>query len=346
LLAAGCSAQTAGEAEYPSTNCSRVALIDSATGASVRGAEDLDIDAARGRLIVSAYDRRAAEKAAHGPSTPPEGGLYVVRLERLGGAEAAATPLVPPGAIAGGLRPHGVAYISTADEIAFVNRAYAREGRGWRLAPRIERVGAADGSRLDPLTAHCAANDLVATEAGLLVTFDHGACDWRAGLEDVLSLRRAGVVPTTGGEPLFSGASYANGVIAAADGALALAATRENALLMLRLSEDGAWRASSRVKLPGGPDNLTRGDSGRIIAAVHPSTLRLAAARKLGLGKASSRIVAIDPATGGVALLFDDPTGKVFSAATVAVEREGALILGSVLEEGLLVCRRSSAPKS
>jgi len=61
-------------------------------------------------------------------------------------------------------------------------------------------------------------------------------------------------------------------------------------------------------------------------------------ARRLGIGAAPSRIVEADPSTGRVDILFDDPKGKTFSAATVAVETRDGLIAGSVLDEGVLVC--------
>ena len=64
--------------------------------------------------------------------------------------------------------------------------------------------------------------------------------------------------------------------------------------------------------------------------------------RRLGIGRAPSRIIKANPQTGAVEILFDDPDGALFSAATVAVEWAGALIAGSVTDEGLLVCRAAA----
>ena len=98
---------------------------------------------------------------------------------------------------------------------------------------------------------------------------------------------------------------------------------------------DGPYSA----RVPGGPDNLTVSSDGGIVAAVHPSLMAIGLNRRLGVGKAASRIVKIDPETGAVEILFNDPHGELFSAATVAAEWNGGLILGSVTDEGLLFCK-------
>lgn len=341
-LCASCAAQSSVPASpptYAAESCSRVALVDAASGERIRGAEDLAVDSGGDRLIVSAHDRRAVARAVWAQAAQaPQGGVYAVAFDvlRAGAGEAAASPLIAAGAVAGGLRPHGVVYIPQTDEIAFVNRGYQKINGRLRLQSNIVRASAReDGSVHADAPSHCAANDLIADDVGLLVSFDHGACDWRRSVEDVFRLRRSGVADAKGAA-LFDSAAYANGLARLDDGALAIGATRENALLIL--AGPGDMNETRRIALPGGPDNLTTSGE-KIIAAVHPSTMRLAAALRLGLGKAPSRVVKVDPASGAMELLFDDPTGRVFSGATVAVEREGALILGSATDEGLLVCR-------
>lgn len=329
---------------YALETCSRVALVDATTGEKIRGAEDLAVDSVRQRLIVSAHDRRAVAKAASkGAAEVPEGGIYAVAFDALRAGEAPAAPLVAPETIDGGLRPHGLIHLPQTDEIAFVNRAYQKIAGKWRLQSNVERIAARDGAPVaEPSPAHCAANDLVADESGLLVSFDHGACNWRRSLEDAFVLRRSGVSDEKGAT-LFDGASYANGLARLDDGSIAMAATRERALLILE--GPGRLKEARRIALPGGPDNLTMSGD-KIVAAVHPSTMRLAASLKLGIGEAPSRVVKVDPADGSVDLLFDDPSGKTFAGATVAVERDGVLILGSATDEGLLVCSGSEPAKS
>lgn len=331
-------------AKYRLDECRRMALVDEATGVSVRGAEDLALDAAGGRLFISAYDRRAVEKAARKKRDAlPQGGVYAVSLDRLFNPqtdELMLSSLVEPNDFAGGLRPHGLDFDADNHELVFVNRAYMRDGRRWVMTPQLQRIGA-NGEMFigEPVPAHCAANDVAATGGDVLISFTHASCGFGAGVENVFRLKRSGVSNRNGA--IFDEAAFANGVAITAGGDLAMAATRERALIVLEGSDD-AWRETLRIDLPGGPDNLTLAYDGGVVAAVHPSMMKLMFNRKFGLGKAPSRIVKADPDTGAVAVLFDDPEAQKFSAATAAVETEAGLVAGSVTDEGLLVCQAAS----
>jgi hypothetical protein len=341
LAAAGCSAKTVGEARYGAEDCRRVALLDVATGNSIRGVEDLALDPARDRLYVAAYDRRGVERAVRRKEfSIPEGGVYTVSLSGLvdGRDTAPATAFVRREDIAGGLRPHGISYNAEIGEIAFINRGYQRLNGRWKMIPRVERIGVRGEIIVGKEAATpCAANDLLDEPRLSMISFDHEHCDWRAGLEDAFSLRRSGVVDEDGA-PLYDRALYANGIARTADGGIALAATREKAVLLMD-ERAGGLTLSRRIALPGGPDNLTLATDGAIIAAVHPSLFLMGLHRRLGFAAAPSRIVKADPATNSVEVLFDDPEGALFSAATVGAEWNGALIAGSVTDDGLLVCK-------
>jgi hypothetical protein len=339
-LAAACSAAPSPDAQYPADACRRVRLTDAATGLPIVGAEDFAFDRERDRLFIAAYDRKRVERAARSRALAiPEGGIYRVEFSRLvatAGAELQADRLESTGRVAGGLRPHGLSYDAAAGEIAFVNRGYQKIDGRWLMTSRVERLNAELPARTLSGPAPCAANDLVTGPDGAVVSFDHDHCDWRSGVEDLLSLKRSGVADGAGA-PLFQGAVYANGLERTRAGEIALAATRENSILILAKTPAG-YAVERRIEVSGGPDNLTLADDGGIVAAVHPSLLRLALVRRLGLGRAPSRVVKIDPRSGDVLMLFDDPSGGLFSGATVAVERDGALILGSATDAGLLAC--------
>ena len=120
-----------------------------------------------------------------------------------------------------------------------------------------------------------------------------------------------------------------------------MAATREKSLIVFE-ERSGGVDEVSRIAVPGGPDNLSATKDGKIIAAAHPSLWRLGLNRKMGVGKAPSRIIKADIQSGDVEVLFNDPSGQTFSAATVAVETENGLVVGSVTDEGLLICREAS----
>jgi len=324
-------------ATEPYASCRRVELVDAQTGWVITGAEDLDYDPARGRLFVSAYDRRAAEQAASTQQEKiPEGGLYAISLSALRAADDApleVQPLLRRADRPAGLRPHGISYDPETGILHFINREYRRVGARWKMRPVHDRIGG-DGTRF--LSGHtflpCHANDLAVRKELRHVSTDHGHCGWRAGLEDVFNLK------STALQGVSWRVRHANGVVAVDDERFALAATRDRAVFLFDVT---GRKHKQKIKLPGGPDNLTRTEDGALIAAIHPNLLRLGLQRKLGIGRAGSRIVRIDPDRGTVVTLFDDPKATLFSAATAAVEAEGLLIAGSVVDRGLLVCRHT-----
>ena len=338
----GCAEDIHDAPVYHISQCARAALIDAENGRRIVGAEDFAIDRDRRILYVSAYDRRAVERAVRNRAFMlPEGGVYRVSVDDLAPADGrlvAATPIVDRDSIPGGLRPHGVDYDHATGEISFVNRSYQKIHGRWRMTPRIERAGA-NGETVMAATrrAPCAANDLVARSGAEFVSMDHAACGWRGAAEDLFGLARSGVVAANG-EPAFAGARFANGVALTSAGDLVVAGTRDNALHLL---PDADAEAPETIELPGGPDNLTIADDGSLIAAVHPSLILLALDRKLKIGRAGSRIVKVNPESGAVSTLYDDPDGVVYSAATVGAEIGGLLIAGSVTDSGLLVCRKT-----
>ncbi len=323
-------------ATEPYASCRRIELVDPQTGWVITGAEDLDYDPARGRLFISAYDRRAAERAASSRRQRiPEGGLYAISLSALRNAEDGpldVQPLLRRTDRPAGLRPHGISYDPTSDILHFINRDYRQSGSKWKMQPVHDRIGG-DGTRIlaSRMPLPCHSNDLVFRQGLHHVSTDHGDCGWRAGLEDVFNLKNSGLAGVSWR------VRHANGLVALGVDRFALAATRDKAIFLF----DGVKKDRiQKIKLPGGPDNLTHTEDGAVIAAVHPNLLRLGLQRKLGIGRAGSRIVRIDPDRGTVVTLFDDPQAALFSAATAAVEVQGLLIAGSALDSGLLVCRR------
>lgn len=341
MALAACAQEDLGPVRYAGEQCRRLVLIDENTGAHLRGVEDIELDRQMKRLYLSAYDRRAVEKAVRKRAPElPQGGVYAVSLDALfdqAAESVTVAPLVSPGDIAGGLRPHGLSFDAANHELVFINRAYQRMNGKWTMTPRLQRIGANGevfvGGTEDAL---CTANDVLVTEQQVFTSFDHSACGWRAGLEDVFNLKRSGVASNHRG-PVYNEAAFANGLTRTISGKIVLAATREKALLFMNERSNGV-EAAARVELPGGPDNLSISYDGGVVAAAHPNLMRLGLNRRMGIGKAPSRIVKVDPETGGVDILFDDPKGALFSAATVGIETQRGLVAGSVTDKGVLVC--------
>lgn len=302
-------------ARFAPADCRQVGLIDTATGREIVGAEDIVLGPDGDTLILSARDRRDRAR--------PDGGLYAVGLSELGAGsrDVSARPLVA--GHDGPFRPHGIALSPDGGRLAVVNHVSRTAGaievgpldaRGWRPAHRLT----------DPRL--CRANDVAfsttddGTEA-LRVTIDRADCtvsvrDLAGGTGSLAAVRDGGL------EILRSGLDFPNGLAAGW-----VAETRGG-----RLSRPG--RA---IVLPGGPDNL--GVSGdRLVAALLPNLMRTWLDLDGGLVRSGSRIVAVDPATGAVETLYDDPRGEQYSGATVGVLAGNRLVAGSATARGVLYC--------
>lgn len=340
IFLAACTRDNAPAPAFSLENCARVTLFDRLTDHEIVGAEDIDVDRASGRIFVSAYNRLAAERAAsRGRTAIPEGGLYVIDLDVLATAPATldVKSIVDRNAVDGGLRPHGIAWNAGADELTFINRRYLRDGTRWRLSPQLV-ILSASGEVKAASDINCASNDVAIHGGEPLISVDHGDCGWRSALEDVFGGKEARIVDRTG-ETVAADFGFANGVAAGAGDRLFVAATREKALHPINFSGGEAIREKA-IAIGAAPDNLTMSDDGHIVAAVYPSLLAIGLQRRLGVGRSSSRVVEIDPASGARRLLFDDPKASVISAASVAISTQNLLIIGSALDAGIAVCRR------
>jgi len=319
-------------ARFALEDCQRVVLADTGSGRPIVGIEDMALLPDGNTLILSAMDRLARERR---PETAPEGGLFEVSLKRLAAGEAWAAPIVRPGAIEGGLFPHGIAVSSDGERLAFINRGINRGRDGTvSIVGGTLRRGAFSlrATRTDPL--FCRANDLAFFGDGameLRVTLDRSDCglswaDLKPGSTTgrVISVNLGGLAPPKVEQ---TGLAFANGIAG-----LYVAETRASRLY---------HRLDRPVELPGGPDNLTWDGLGGLIAALHPSLFRLAAYRYGYHDTAPSRIVRVD-LDRNVEVLFDDPAGEVFSGASVAVLSGGVLVAGSMRDAGLLVCRKDA----
>jgi hypothetical protein len=313
-------------------DCQVHAIIDTATGEALSGIEDL-ARAEAGSLILSAYDRPAVEAALSERKAPPEGGLFRVAIEPLLQGATRATPLLSPGSITGGLRPHGIA--THDNRLAVVNR---RLGASGTLDPVVLDLRLVEGAEPQVAAIHrasgfCALNDVAFDGELILATLDRGTCG-RPGLADLFPGAATGKLAEIGPEGtriVADGFAFANGVAVLPDALVAVAETRGK---RIRLSD------GRQLDVPGAPDNLSVADDGRIVAALQPNLIRFALWRYGWLAGAGSRIVALDPQSGAIETLFEDPSGDLFAGATSALLLDDALVAGSVLSAGLLVCRK------
>jgi len=331
LLLASCSGKIEN-AVYAHDQCHRLTLTDNKTGLTVLGAEDM-AKLPGGDLLVTAYDRRStADNGA-----PPQGGIYIVPAKQLNQRAIKVSSLFDT--MPGGLRPHGVDAVALKNDfvkVAFVNRSYEQKGDTAISDPSIYTFLLKGKTAFAPekvAGSFCRANDLVLAnlneatiaakepvygnidqsplnphnslnfQARQWTTFDRRHCDGIAAYFENITGTKAGSVIA---QPLRF-----------ADNLDAYPSTKS--------AEDLAF-----------PNGIGVGKPGIIQVAVHPSLFKLALYRYGWTSYAPSRIQKV---TGTQVLtLFDDPSGRLFSAASIAVQTAGKLVLGSVGDEGLLVC--------
>ena len=361
-----------GAAAANELSCRRLAVQDADTGEELRGIEDIAYNRQTHTIYLSAYDRWEVEAAIRRKrDRVPEGAIYTLKSGELKqGAPVAEAPVfINSVTIDGPFRPHGIDFFKNdfdRQTLAVLNRVYIRadDGKSWTRSTRYEeyqingdsarRVGALRDDRL------CAANDVVGMGVySAIVTLDRKACDWTSSIEDAFNQARGSIVridndPLNGihMDPAVGRLRFPNGVAVDRGRNLAVvAATRDRALLVYDL-EDLMTKEDvepvKRIAVPGGPDNLSWRRNGELLVALHPELTKTGFYRRrwFGAKKAPSRIASVNIRKGDVEVLFDDPTGDIFSAATVAVEAEGRLIMGGAVEEGLLVCARGDGAAS
>ena len=335
IALAACGEGELGEPVYPLESCGFATIEDRDQRAYV-GIEDIAYHEELDLLLFSAYDRRNPE---YEPASIPWASRDVLTASSSAQAEDLFEnwkddqPGLPHGiAIKPGADPlneTSLAYISRTIEDGELEQA---EIVRYRLAAPLGLATLA--GEADRVTVERNANDLIFFgDDQILYTVDRAEPVW---LQNIFGLRSGSLMSLTDGRvaKVVGGLSFANGLLRKGD-RIYVAETRGRSLAVV---DPDAKAVVARIRAPGGPDNLTLNAEGQIVAALHPNLLKLGMHRKLGAKYAPSRAVRIHPETGAWTLLFDDPTGEVFTGATVAAEIDGKLVLGSATDRGLLVC--------
>ncbi len=344
-LIALCMTAPASEAGTLNGKCLARPLLDETAGAPVAGPEDLDFDAENGALLISAFDRLDESGA--------QGGIYRLSVGDLAGEGALMARNLTPGRP--DFRPHGIA-LSDAT-LAVINHTHRREGAGPRGT--MLDLFSWDGRVLthrktDAASSYCNANDIAGAPAGgWLFSRDRGACEGVDKiLETVFNLGDGEVrhLSAAGDLGAFAeGLAFANGVaVNASDNRVFIAETQGRRIAVFGQAEEKTGRPAPKgpfgrernfdIELAAGPDNLSIGLDGSLLAATLPAPFSLFLALNGWSGPVPSRLIRIrNPGSPDAAVEVLYENGG-FSAATSIVETPRFFVAGSVIESALLVC--------
>ncbi len=260
------------------------------------------------------------------PGASPEADLAAASGDAEDGGCAAGVP--PPIA---DFAPHGI-------DVALTRLLVVNHGR--REAIEEFEMSAAGGApaltwkSCTPLPADASANDVVAlSDGGFAATKMVERPQW-LGIAKLLlgmdtgALLRYSPTARTWAEVPNSAGKAPNGVEVEPDGTFFIAEWSGHRIV--RLEPDGSDRQT--VELDFSPDNLAWSARGQLlVAGQRASILDVPACASLEEGTCAlpSVVVAIDPVTMTVSPLVDDDPATALGAASIAVELDGALWIGS-----------------
>ena len=311
----------------------------------VRGAvgpEDLTVHPKTGVVYVAAYDRRAADRGERAG-----GGIYAYDPAQPSSGLVNVTPFAPDT-----FRPHGLSLWVGDDGrgVLFVINHPPRESGGpahavevfdlveGKLTPRSSIV---DEARL------VMPNDLVAVGPDrFYLTNTHQNPPGRAQtIETYLQRPGARVLfyDGDGFQDALVDRVFPNGINTSADGrSLYLAETTLARLSIFdRDLDTGALALRREIDLGTGPDNIEVDASGQIWIGAHPKLLDVAAHRDDPATPAPAQVIRVSPTSGAVEEVYLN-AGDQLSAASVATLHDGHLLIGQILDDGILDCQLGS----
>jgi len=315
----------------------------------VPGPEDITLHPDWEVALVSSFDRRAAMDGRIRP-----GGIFAWALN---GSMDAPVNLTPDAGI--DFRPHGISLFVGPDGRATL---FVVNHPGESLSGAPPKTGSLDpahtvevfalnGMRLEhrETLAHesmISPNDIVAVgHRRFYFTNDHGSAPgWKRTLEDYLRLGWANAVYFDGDEfhEAADGLSYANGINLSPDGTRLYIAevTHGRIREYARDIQTGALDERRRIDVGFGVDNIEIDpETGELMLGGHVKLLTFT--RHAGDAEvlAPSQAARLQPGDSPeIETVFLDE-GELISGASVATARGGALLVGSVFEPHMVVCR-------
>ena len=306
----------------------------------IAGPEDFEVDATHDAIIVSSTNRRAPKTAPD-----PHDGLYALKFSDL-----TAAPVKLDG-VPKDFHPHGISlYRDPRGEETLMAVNHRQDG-----SQAVEIFGLTYDNGAVKLTSRSSIgggllispNDLSAVGPDRFYVSNDHVTKTALGrfAEDYLVWPHADLL-------YFNGINFRipvqrmafpNGVYVTPDGThLYVAVTNERRLIaMSREPFFGNLTEIGSLSLPMRPDNISADAQGRLIIAGHPSLIRVDQFRADPSKPSPSEVLRISLDKAGVPTgyetLFADDGGLIGASSSAAVVGK-KLIIGSVLDDKLLIC--------
>ncbi len=184
-------------------------------------------------------------------------------------------------------------------------------------------------------------NDLVATgERSFFVTNDHRLSGPARSVEDILGLPLSDVVYFDGqsASSVIQHLAYPNGINLSADGnTLYVAEIMKRHIRAWQRQPDGSFVGGQAWPMRMGADNIEIDEAGNLWTAGHPNILAFPGHAADAANLSPSMASMVDPVSNEVKEVFYS-AGEDLSGSSVAAHYQGALVIGAVFEEHVLVC--------
>lgn len=297
--------------------------------AGMPGPEDIDLDAKRGRLLVSSQERRRLNADGSWPAgaifaQPLKGAPFVLELK---------------GRDQEPFHPHGISLVEDTETLLYVINHLDHERNAVEVF-RVEQNALVFLKRLaSPVLHH--PNDLVALPGDeFYASNDHGWSGLAAKLEDLFAAGLGEVVHYRKGSwsVAATGIAYANGVqVNRSQDRLFAAGTRDRGVHVFNRDAEGRLSRISFIDVGTGADNLMWTDSENLVVAGHASIFSFLRHASDAKNPSPSEIMNIHIPTGKVTRIL--ATDSEIHASSTGIVSEGRVYIAQVFEPYVSACK-------
>jgi arylesterase / paraoxonase len=312
------------------------------------GSEDIVLDRKAGRMFISSDDRRA-----FAAGTPKRGAIYALPVE---GAEAISQRVDRTKGVPAAFHPHGLSRFVAPDGKATLMVVNHPKGMNDYSGTVIEIYDEQPDASLThrrsvAVDGLVRINDIVATGPDSFYATSESDLQMGSFAETwslIADNDRTGSVwyfDGTAGRKLTDGIGFANSLALSPDGkTLYVSGTTSRAIFIFdRDPITNAIKRRDAAMVGTFLDNLDVEEDGRVWIASHPKLLSFVQHANNPAKGAPSQVIILEPSPTGAGgkidqvYLQDDESG--FSGASVAVRSGATMVLGSVFEPGIRVCK-------